>query len=100
MPKVIVNLTDGVYKEVKGYPTYTRVHELAPKLHTAVLEGKDVECITPDEFTVKMKELKDKYGTDREALHSEMDNLMCEILKAHGYTEGVELFENADIWYT
>ncbi len=55
--------------------------------------------LNAEEFALQMREFETKYGTDREALHSEMDKLMCEVLKSHGYTKGVEIFEKADIWY-
>jgi len=56
--------------------------------------------MSPKNFEMKMKELVDKHGNDREALHSDMDNLMCQVLKEHGYITGIEIFENLDIWYS
>lgn len=51
------------------------------------------------EFAREMKELEAKYGGDKEVLHGAGDDLMCEMLKALGYGEGVEIFEKWDKWY-
>ena len=56
--------------------------------------------MSPENFEMKMKEFVDKHGHDRDALHSAMDDLMCQVLKEHGYNAGVEIFENSDIWYS
>lgn len=56
--------------------------------------------MSPENFEMKMKELVDRHGSDREALHSDMDDLMCQVLKEHGYVAGVEIFENSDKWYS
>lgn len=56
--------------------------------------------MSPEIFEIKMKELVDKYGHDPEALHIEMDGLMCQVLEEHGYNAGVEIFEDSDIWYS
>ena len=54
---------------------------------------------TPEDFKNKMQQLTKDYGHDAEALHSEMDRLMCEVLTEHGYNEGVEIFRDSDIYY-
>ena len=53
--------------------------------------------LTPQEFAEKMRELSEMNYV--ESAHGPMDNLMCETLKALGYGEGVEIFENTDKWY-
>lgn len=53
--------------------------------------------ITPEEFYQKMVEYE-KY--DEETAHMKMDGLLCETLKQLGYSKGVEVFENADKWYS
>lgn len=55
--------------------------------------------INAEEFAKQMKELENKYGTDREALHSKMDELMCKVLTEQGFGEGIKIFEDSDIWY-
>ena len=60
--------------------------------------------ISPEEFKKKMKELQIKEDTrgtyfDREQMHIAMDELMCEVLRDLGYSEGVEIFENTGKWY-
>ena len=59
-----------------------------------------MKYITPADFEKMMQELKDEYGGDEEAVHSEMDKLMCEVLKQQGYSAGVKIFENTDTWYS
>lgn len=54
---------------------------------------------TPAEFEKEMAELKEKYGYDEEAVHDEMDKLMCEVLISLGYEKGVEIFDSTNKWY-
>ncbi len=56
--------------------------------------------MTPEEFELKMQTLLTKYGDNTETLHVEMDELMCKCLSELGYDKGVEVFENADRWYS
>lgn len=53
--------------------------------------------ITPAEFEDQMKALV-KTG-DTEVAHEKADELMCKILKAHGYESGVKIFEEMERWY-
>ena len=55
------------------------------------------KVLTPQEFAEKMKSLAEKESV--QCRRMDMDNLMCETLKALGYEEGVEIFENTDKWY-
>ena len=50
------------------------------------------------EFYEKMVALKNMYKNDPEALHSEMDDLMCALLKDLGYGDGVEVFNSCEIF--
>jgi hypothetical protein len=36
---------------------------------------------------------------DTETVHVELDDLLCEILKEHGYTKLVEFYQKLDLWY-
>jgi hypothetical protein len=52
-----------------------------------------------DAFTAEMREAYQKYGDDEEIIHSMMDGIMCETLDKLGFTEGVEIFNEAPKWY-
>ena len=52
-----------------------------------------------DDFTAKMREATGVYGDDEERVHGVMDCIMCETLDRLGFTEGVEIFEEAPKWY-
>lgn len=52
-----------------------------------------------DAFTEGMQEAYKKYGDDEEIVHSMMDGIMCETLDRLGFTEGVEIFNEAPKWY-
>ena len=54
---------------------------------------------TPEEFTKRMQEIHNRYSDDEEVVHSEMDDLMCELLRELGYGEGVDIFDNTHKWY-
>ena len=54
----------------------------------------------PEEFKEKMQDINKKYENDVEAKHSKMDDLMCEVLKQHGYDEGIDVFEKTELWYS
>lgn len=50
-------------------------------------------------FTEAMREAYQKYRDDEEIVHSMMDGIMCETLDRLGFTEGVEIFNEAPKWY-
>lgn len=52
-----------------------------------------------DAFKEEMQEAYQKYGDDKEIVHSMMDGIMCETLDRLGFTEGVEIFNEAPKWY-
>jgi hypothetical protein len=65
--------------------------------------------MTPEEALAKAKQIVGptrEYGGrlsidgDTEAVHGNLDDLLCEILKEHGYTELVEFFQKLDLWYS
>ena len=57
-------------------------------------------CVmTPEEFTIKMRHIHDKYEDDLEERHIYMDKLMCELLIDLGYWEGIHIFNNTNKWY-
>ena len=55
---------------------------------------------SPREFEDRMKELASHQSDDREFMHHDMDDLMCDILEAIGYGRGVEIFRQTPKWYT
>ncbi len=55
--------------------------------------------ISPKEFAEKMRQIAEK-GNDEEVCHIEMDDYICEVLRALGYEEGVAIFENTPKWYS
>lgn len=52
-----------------------------------------------DSFTAAMREAYQKYRDDEKIVHSMMDGIMCETLDRLGFTEGVEIFNEAPKWY-
>jgi hypothetical protein len=58
---------------------------------------EEKRVMTPEEFAAKMREIL--VGVDLEDEHVEADNLMCRVLRDLGYTEGVTVFLQADMWY-
>lgn len=46
-------------------------------------------------FTAAMREAYQKYGDDEEIVHGVMDGIMCDTLDRLGFTEGVEIFNEA-----
>lgn len=61
---------------------------------------EDLKNMSAEEFYEKMSRLKNECGEDYELFHVKADDLMCELLKEIGYSKGVEVFENADVWYS
>lgn len=51
------------------------------------------------QFAESMQKLADKSEDDPEAIHIEMDNLMCKALQELGYDEGIHIFERAIKYY-
>ncbi len=56
--------------------------------------------MTPKEFKDEMKSLAEEFRNDKEARHSNMDGLMCKLLKKLGYKKGVEVFEEVEKHYS
>ena len=59
-----------------------------------------LDIMTPEDFELKMKTLLTTHGDNTEALHIEMDRLMCKVLSQLGYEKGVEVFKNTELWYS
>lgn len=55
--------------------------------------------MTPEEFWLKMCTIQTKHHNP-EIIHIEMDELMCELLMQLGYNKGIEVFNNAEKWYS
>lgn len=53
--------------------------------------------MNPQEFKEKMEHLKN--ANDPEVTHEKADALMCEVLSALGYAEGVQIFKELTKWY-
>lgn len=53
--------------------------------------------MTPEEFKNEMQKL-DENG-DTEVSHSNMDDLMCDLLESLGYKEGIKIFKASEKWY-
>lgn len=69
-------------------------------LEFKVREDLNMESTSPEEFYQKMLKIKEDYEYDKEKLHGEMDDLMCEVLKSLGYGKGIGIFEDTDKWYS
>ena len=53
--------------------------------------------ITPEDFKEEMERIsKIEYTEDR---HVYADKLMCDVLKQLGYSEGIKVFNNMELWY-
>lgn len=55
--------------------------------------------MAPEEFKIKMQEIKDNRYIDEEDTHIAMDELMTKILISLGYGEGVKIFNDTPKWY-
>ena len=56
-----------------------------------------VDWIDPTQFQRHMKKLAAL--NHPEERNTEMDDLICKVLRQLGYGEGVEIFENTPTWY-
>lgn len=64
------------------------------------LEVKSEGLITPEEFTLKMKEFANMAEhEDEEIAHGKADELMTNTLAALGYKEGCDIFDDMPKWY-
>jgi hypothetical protein len=53
--------------------------------------------LTPEQFSNEMKSIFK--NLDTEGAHVEADRLMCELLRELGYSQGVQVFKEAEKWY-
>ena len=58
----------------------------------------DNKAMTPEGFARKMKEIAS--NDDIETCHELADNLMMELLSSLGYSEGVNVFDQMDKYYS
>lgn len=70
-----------------------------------ISESSDNRIMTPEEFAKKMKKISDnlKYQNDayydEEDAHTQMDDLMSDLLRQLGYGEGIDIFDNTSKWH-
>lgn len=55
------------------------------------------EPMTPEQFAQEMWRLAQTRGAEER--HMEADNLICDLLKALGYGEGIKVFLDMVKWY-
>jgi len=58
--------------------------------------------MSPAEFAANMQSLADSPAAqqrDWEAVHSDMDDLICILLNQLGYSDGVAIFTAQEKWY-
>lgn len=55
--------------------------------------------MTPEQFEETMAALESCYHDDPEGFHHHADELMCTVLKAYGFSAGIDIFEKAKKWY-
>ena len=56
--------------------------------------------MTPEEFADRMRQIAEDTWNDAEGRHAMADELMCELLEALGYEEGIEIFDDMEKWYS
>ena len=56
--------------------------------------------MTPEEFADRMRQIAEDLWNDTEGRHAMADELMCELLEAMGYEEGIEIFDDMEKWYS
>ena len=59
-----------------------------------------MNTMTPEKFSESMSHLLSKHSGDPEAFHSCADDLICELLNSLGYGEGVNIFLDAEKYYS
>ena len=56
--------------------------------------------MTKEEFYHEMLAIEEIYADDPEMFHIVADKLLCDLLIKLGYGQGVEVFLDADRWYS
>ncbi len=69
-------------------------------LEFKVKEDLKMANISPEEFYQKMLKIKEDKEYDKEGVHREMDDLVCEVLESLGYEKGINVFNDTDKWYS
>lgn len=57
------------------------------------------KLLTPQEFADAMRAIESRNQGDPEGTHVQADDLMATTLRAPGYGEGVDIFDNMARWY-
>ena len=60
--------------------------------------GGGKQAMSPEEFAARMREIV-KIGEDVKWIHVKMDELLTGVLTQLGYSEGCDIFRNAERWY-
>ena len=68
-------------------------------VYDEISTGPSDNVMTPEEFASKMKEIASNRD-DIELCHKLADNLMMELLSSLGYSEGVNVFDQMDKYYS
>lgn len=55
--------------------------------------------MTPEEFAAAMREIARTTRGDIEIAHALADKLLCDLLRALGYEQGIEVYEELPKWY-
>lgn len=55
--------------------------------------------LTPEQFKEEMERLEREYDGDPEYMHGAGDDLMCNLLRSLGYSEGIDIYDNWTKWY-
>ena len=55
--------------------------------------------MSAEEFKKAMEEIAVNADDDEEMAHMRADELLCDVLKQLGYSEGVKIFEDMNKWY-
>lgn len=56
--------------------------------------------MTPEEFEKEMNAIRERCKNDPERFHRHADELMCIVLKAYGFSAGIDIFEKTKKWYS
>jgi hypothetical protein len=54
--------------------------------------------VTPEQFAQRMRQFAEM--DDSEAAHSSADGLLCDVLEALGYDEGIKVYRDMKKWYS
>ena len=55
--------------------------------------------MTHDDFAERMQAVVDECGKDPERAHSDLDDVMEEVLRDMGFDRGMDIFDKQTKWY-